>query len=51
MRALMASGEFMADELIKAALLNCMYLALGVSLYAVAVHKARELGLLLQSGE
>lgn len=47
----MASGKFETDQLITAALLNGVYLALGLSLYALAVHKAREKGLLLQSGE
>jgi ABC-2 type transport system permease protein len=51
MRAVMASGKFETDQLITAALLNGVYLALGLSLYALAVHKAREKGLLLQSGE
>ncbi|MEN9681098.1 MAG: hypothetical protein RLZZ627_991 [Pseudomonadota bacterium] len=51
MRALMATGEFQYDQLIDAGLLNGVYLVLGLSLYAVAVHKAREKGLLLQSGE
>ncbi len=51
MRALMATGEFQSDQLLQSALLNLVYLALGLSLYALAIYKAREKGLLLQSGE
>ena len=51
MRALMATGDFLSDQLIESAVLNVVYLLLGLSLYALAVHKARVKGLLLQSGE
>ena len=51
MRELMSSGIFLAEELMTAALLNGVYLLLGVLLFFGAVCQARQRGLILQSGE
>lgn len=51
MRELMNSGQFLKAELIDAALINGVYLLLGIKLFFVAIHQARKKGLILQSGE
>jgi len=42
---------FRLDYLLYALLLNVAYLGLGIGVFLAAVHKARERGSLLQSGE
>ncbi|MBL8259453.1 MAG: ABC transporter permease [Candidatus Competibacteraceae bacterium] len=51
MRSVLLHQLFRADYLLYALLLNAGYLALGVSVFLAAIHKARERGSLLQSGE
>ena len=52
MRALMApGGVFLTDQFFEAAILNGAYMSAGIALFAWSVHKARQKGLLLQSGE
>ncbi|MBK8181917.1 MAG: ABC transporter permease [Candidatus Competibacteraceae bacterium] len=51
MRAVLLQQNFRLDYLLYALLLNGVYLAVGVSLFLIAIHKARERGSLLQSGE
>jgi len=51
MRAAMIEGTFRGDLLVNAALLNLIYLGLGVAVYLFAFDRARRRGLLLQMGE
>ena len=51
MRALLVDGVFRADLLINAALLNCIYVGLGLASFLAIVHIARIRGLILQMGE
>lgn len=51
MRELMNSGFFLKEELIIAALINCVYLLVGSLLFFGAIFQARQKGLILQSGE
>ena len=51
MRAAMIEGTFRGDLLVNAALLNLVYLGLGVAVYLFAFDRARRRGLLLQMGE
>lgn len=51
MRELMDSGRFLNEELIDAALINGVYLSVSIRLFFMAILKARERGLILQSGE
>mgnify|MGYP000860342028 FL=1 len=51
MRAVLLQHAFRLDYLLYALLLNVAYLGLGIGVFLAAVHKARERGSLLQSGE
>ncbi|MCP5158464.1 MAG: ABC transporter permease [Gammaproteobacteria bacterium] len=51
MRAVLLDHAFRLDYLLHALLLNVGYLALGIGVFLATVHKARERGSLLQSGE
>ena len=51
MRAVLLQHTFRLDYLLYALLLNAAYLSLGIGVFLAAVHKARERGSLLQSGE
>jgi len=51
MRAVLLQHTFRLDFLLYALLLNVAYLGLGIGVFLAAVHKARERGALLQSGE
>ena len=51
MRAALIEGTFRGDLLVNAALLNLVYLGLGVAVYLFAFDRARRRGLLLQMGE
>jgi len=51
MRALLVEGVFDADLLINAALLNCVFVGLGIASFLAIVHIARVKGLILQMGE
>ena len=51
MRAVLLQHTFRLDYLLYALLLNTAYLSLGIGVFLAAVHKARERGSLLQSGE
>lgn len=51
MRAVLLQHTFRLDYLLYALLLNVAYLGLGIGVFLAAVHKARERGALLQSGE
>lgn len=51
MRAVLLGHNFQMADFIYPLLLNIGYLALGIGLFLAALHKARERGSLLQSGE
>ncbi|CDI02257.1 MAG: ABC transporter permease [Candidatus Competibacter denitrificans] len=51
MRTVLLEHRFRLDFLLYALALNAVYLSLGASLFLAALHKARERGSLLQSGE
>ena len=51
MRTVLLEQRFRLDFLLYALMLNAAYLGLGISLFLAAIHKARERGSLLQSGE
>jgi ABC-2 type transport system permease protein len=51
MRAVLLQHAFRLDYLLYALLLNVAYLGLGIGVFLAALHKARERGALLQSGE
>ena len=51
MRAVLLDHTFRLDYLLYAMLLNAGYLGLGIGVFLATVHKARECGSLLQSGE
>jgi ABC-2 type transport system permease protein len=51
MRAVLLDHAFRLDYLLYALLLNVGYLGLGIGVFLATVHKARERGSLLQSGE
>ena len=51
MRAVLLQHAFRPDYLLYALLLNVAYLGLGIGVFLAAIHKARERGSLLQSGE
>jgi ABC-2 type transport system permease protein len=51
MRALLLEGEWRADLLQKAFMLNCIYFILGMLVFLLAFRSARTHGLLLQAGE
>jgi len=51
MRSVLMDGVFRADLLIAAALLNALYIAIGVVIYIRFFNLARARGLLLQVGE
>ena len=51
MRALLVEGVFDTDLLINAALLNCVFVGLGIASFLAIVHIARVKGLILQMGE
>ena len=51
MRAVLLEKTFHVDMLITALVLDVVYLALGIALFAAAVHSARKRGTLLQMGE
>jgi ABC-2 type transport system permease protein len=51
MRAVLLEKTFHVDMLVSALVLDVVYLALGIALFAAAVHSARKRGTLLQMGE
>ena len=51
MRALLLEGEWRADLLQKAFMLNCLYFISGMCVFLLAFRSARTHGLLLQAGE
>lgn len=51
MRAVLLQGTFQQELLRNALLLDAVYLALGIALFAAAVHSARRRGTLVQIGE
>jgi ABC-2 type transport system permease protein len=51
MRAVLLDHAFRLDDFLYALLLNAGYLGLGIGVFLATVHKARERGSLLQSGE
>jgi ABC-2 type transport system permease protein len=51
MRALLLKGEWRADLLQQAFMLNCIYFILGMCVFLLAFRSARTHGLLLQAGE
>jgi ABC-2 type transport system permease protein len=51
MRTLMITGVFDTGLLARAAGLNLIYLLLGIGIFQLAFHRARQLGLLLHIGE
>jgi len=51
MRSLLLQGEWRADLLMNAFMLNCIYFSLGLYVFFFCFHSARKNGLLLQSGE
>lgn len=51
MRALLLNGQWRADLLEKAVILNLFYFVLGMGVFLYSFHSARRHGLLLQSGE
>ena len=51
MRAVLLQGTFQQELLRNALLLAAVYLALGIALFAAAVHSARRRGTLVQIGE
>jgi len=51
MRAVLLDHTFRLDYLLYALLLNVGYLGLGIGVFLATIHKARERGSLLQSGE
>ena len=51
MRGVLMEGVFRPDLLIGAALLNALYIAIGVAIYLRFFDLARKQGLLLQIGE
>ncbi len=51
MRAVLLEQTFRLDHFLYALLLNAGYLGLGIGLFLAAIHRARERGSLLQSGE
>jgi ABC-2 type transport system permease protein len=51
MRAVLLDHAFRLDDFLYALLLNTGYLGLGIGVFLATVHKARERGSLLQSGE
>lgn len=51
MRAVLLEKTFHVDMLLSALVLDIVYLAIGIALFAAAVHSARKRGTLLQMGE
>jgi ABC-2 type transport system permease protein len=51
MRAVLLEQTFRLDHFLYALLLNVGYLGLGIGVFLAAIHRARERGSLLQSGE
>ena len=51
MRAVLLEKTFHVDLLLKALVLDGVYLAIGIALFAASVHSARKRGTLLQMGE
>jgi ABC-2 type transport system permease protein len=51
MRAVLLEKTFHVELLFRALVLDAVYLALGIALFAAAVHSARKRGTLLQMGE
>jgi ABC-2 type transport system permease protein len=51
MRSILIDHQFRADLMIEAALLNLLYLALGIAVYLAVFRQARRHGLLMQQGE